>query len=85
MTFQETDDLILVNIDDGSVSTSSSGTVELPEVPPAAADCFTQRCPLSHHDILPLLSDTLTVDNVAPAPAGAPRWRSTLTCISASA
>ncbi|XP_029695039.1 DENN domain-containing protein 3-like isoform X1 [Takifugu rubripes] len=40
----ETDDLILVNIDDGSVSTSSSETVELPEVPLAAADCFTQRC-----------------------------------------
>lgn len=85
MTFQETDDLILVNIDDGSVSTSSSGTVELPEVPPAAADCFTQRCPLSHHDVWPPPSDTLTVDNVAVAPAGAPRWRSTLTCISASA
>lgn len=47
MTFQETDDLILVNIDDGSVSTSSSETVELPEVPQAAADCFTQRCPLT--------------------------------------
>lgn len=83
MTFQETDDLILVNIDDGSVSTSSSETVELPEVPQAAADCFTQRCPLSHDDISPQLSDILTVDDVAPA--GAPRWRSTLTCISVSA
>lgn len=85
MTFQETDDLILVNIDDGSVSTSSSETVELPEVPPAAADCFTQRCPLSHHHVSPLLSDTLTADDVALAPAGAPRWRSTTTCISVSA
>ncbi|KAM3614824.1 uncharacterized protein V6R79_019413 [Siganus canaliculatus] len=40
----ETDDLILINIDSGSVSTSSSDTVDLPEIPPAAADCFTQRC-----------------------------------------
>uniref|UniRef100_H3DM09 DENN domain containing 3 n=1 Tax=Tetraodon nigroviridis TaxID=99883 RepID=H3DM09_TETNG len=40
----ETDDLILVNIDDGSVSTSSSETVDLPQIPPAATDCFTQRC-----------------------------------------
>lgn len=85
MAFQETDDLILVNIDDGSVSTSSSETVEVPEVPQAAADCFTQRCPLSHHDVWPLLPDTLTVDSVALAPAGAPRWRSTSTCISVSA
>ncbi|XP_061572742.1 DENN domain-containing protein 3-like isoform X2 [Cololabis saira] len=40
----ETDDLILVNIDDGSVSTSSSDTVDLPDIPSSAADCFTQRC-----------------------------------------
>ncbi|XP_041799023.1 DENN domain-containing protein 3-like [Chelmon rostratus] len=40
----ETDDLILINIDNGSVSTSCSETVDLPEIPPAAADCFTQRC-----------------------------------------
>lgn len=84
-TFQETDDLILVNIDDGSVSASSSESVELPEVPPAAADCFTQRCPPSHRDVSPLLPDTLTADDVALAPAGAPRWRSTLTCTSVSA
>uniref|UniRef100_UPI003AAD2776 DENN domain-containing protein 3-like n=1 Tax=Centroberyx gerrardi TaxID=166262 RepID=UPI003AAD2776 len=40
----ETDDLILINIDDGRVSTSCSETVDLPEIPLAAADCFTQRC-----------------------------------------
>ncbi|XP_027142101.1 DENN domain-containing protein 3 isoform X2 [Larimichthys crocea] len=40
----ETDDLILINIDNGSVSTSCSEIVDLPEIPPAAADCFTQRC-----------------------------------------
>uniref|UniRef100_A0A8D3BB48 UDENN domain-containing protein n=1 Tax=Scophthalmus maximus TaxID=52904 RepID=A0A8D3BB48_SCOMX len=40
----ETDDLILINIDGGSVSTSCSDTVDLPHIPPAAADCFTQRC-----------------------------------------
>ncbi|XP_070767855.1 DENN domain-containing protein 3-like [Enoplosus armatus] len=40
----ETDDLILINIDNGSVITSCSETVDLPEIPPAAADCFTQRC-----------------------------------------
>ncbi|TKS82005.1 DENN domain-containing protein 3 [Collichthys lucidus] len=39
----ETDDLILINIDNGSVSTSCSEIVDLPEIPPAAADCFTQR------------------------------------------
>ncbi|KAG8010100.1 DENN domain-containing protein 3 [Nibea albiflora] len=40
----ETDDLILINIDNGSVSTSCSEIVDLPEIPSAAADCFTQRC-----------------------------------------
>ncbi|XP_058502765.1 DENN domain-containing protein 3-like [Solea solea] len=40
----ETDDLILINIDSGGVSTSCSDTVDLPHIPPAAADCFTQRC-----------------------------------------
>ncbi|XP_063734972.1 DENN domain-containing protein 3-like isoform X2 [Eleginops maclovinus] len=40
----ETDHLILINIDNGSVSTSCSETLDLPEIPPAAADCFTQRC-----------------------------------------
>lgn len=85
MIFQETDDLILVNIDDGSVSTSSAETVELPEVPTAAADCFTQRCPRSNHDTSLLLPKILKVDNVALAPAGAPPWRSTLTCTSVNA
>lgn len=45
MITQETDDLILVNIDNGSVSTSSSETVDLPQIPPAARDRFAQRCP----------------------------------------
>ncbi|XP_038567498.1 DENN domain-containing protein 3-like isoform X2 [Micropterus salmoides] len=40
----ETDDLILINIDNGSVSSSCSETVDLPEIPPAVAHCFTQRC-----------------------------------------
>ncbi|XP_067457716.1 DENN domain-containing protein 3-like [Thunnus thynnus] len=44
----ETDDLILINIDNGSVSTSCSETVDLPEIPPPAADCFTQRCQSLH-------------------------------------
>ncbi|XP_061771718.1 LOW QUALITY PROTEIN: DENN domain-containing protein 3-like [Nerophis ophidion] len=39
----ETNDLILVNIDNGSVSTSCSDTVDLPEIPSLTADCFTQR------------------------------------------
>ncbi|XP_068995549.1 DENN domain-containing protein 3-like [Embiotoca jacksoni] len=42
----ETDDLILINLDNGSVSTSSSDTLDLPDIPPAAANCFTQRCQL---------------------------------------
>ncbi|KAF7657656.1 hypothetical protein LDENG_00023980 [Lucifuga dentata] len=40
----ETDDLILINIDNGSVSSSHSETIDIPEIPLAAADCFTQRC-----------------------------------------
>ncbi|XP_024122822.1 DENN domain-containing protein 3 [Oryzias melastigma] len=40
----ETSDLILVNLDDGSVRSSSSDTVDLPDIPPVAADCFTQGC-----------------------------------------
>uniref|UniRef100_A0A7N6AAA9 UDENN domain-containing protein n=1 Tax=Anabas testudineus TaxID=64144 RepID=A0A7N6AAA9_ANATE len=39
----ETDGLIIVNIDKGSVSTSCSKTFDLPDIPPAAADCFAQR------------------------------------------
>ncbi|XP_014860230.1 PREDICTED: DENN domain-containing protein 3-like [Poecilia mexicana] len=39
----ETDDLILVNIDDGTVSTSLSDAIDIPEIPPAAANCFMQR------------------------------------------
>lgn len=42
LLWQETSDLILVNLDDGSVRSSSSDTVDLPDIPPAAADCFTQ-------------------------------------------
>uniref|UniRef100_A0A3B3ZDS1 UDENN domain-containing protein n=1 Tax=Periophthalmus magnuspinnatus TaxID=409849 RepID=A0A3B3ZDS1_9GOBI len=40
----ETDDLVLINLDNGSVSTSCSETVNLPEIPGSAAECFTQRC-----------------------------------------
>uniref|UniRef100_A0A3P8RL27 DENN domain containing 3 n=1 Tax=Amphiprion percula TaxID=161767 RepID=A0A3P8RL27_AMPPE len=40
----ETEDLILINIDKGTVCTSSSDTIDLPDIPPAAAECFTQRC-----------------------------------------
>uniref|UniRef100_A0A8C5B566 UDENN domain-containing protein n=1 Tax=Gadus morhua TaxID=8049 RepID=A0A8C5B566_GADMO len=40
----ETDDLILIHIDAGTVSRSQCDTVGLPEIPIAAADCFTQRC-----------------------------------------
>uniref|UniRef100_A0A8C7G5Q8 DENN domain-containing protein 3 n=1 Tax=Oncorhynchus kisutch TaxID=8019 RepID=A0A8C7G5Q8_ONCKI len=39
----ETDDLILVNIDDGIVSSSSSDGVDLPDVPLAARECFLTR------------------------------------------
>uniref|UniRef100_A0A3P8NY47 UDENN domain-containing protein n=1 Tax=Astatotilapia calliptera TaxID=8154 RepID=A0A3P8NY47_ASTCA len=42
----ETDDLILINIDNGSLSTSTFDTVNLPDIPPVAAHCFTQRCKL---------------------------------------
>uniref|UniRef100_A0A673B4I4 DENN domain-containing protein 3-like n=1 Tax=Sphaeramia orbicularis TaxID=375764 RepID=A0A673B4I4_9TELE len=40
----ETDDLILIDIDNGNVSTSCSETIDLPDIPPAAAECFTERC-----------------------------------------
>ncbi|KAM6995076.1 DENN domain-containing protein 3-like isoform 2-T3 [Tautogolabrus adspersus] len=40
----EIDDLILINIDNGSVSTSHFETLGLPEIPQAAAECFIQRC-----------------------------------------
>ncbi|XP_041844425.1 DENN domain-containing protein 3-like isoform X2 [Melanotaenia boesemani] len=41
---EETDDLILVDIDNGSICTSFSETIDLPDIPPAAADSFAQRC-----------------------------------------
>lgn len=72
MISQETDDLILVNIDDGSVSTSCSEMVHLPQIPPAATDRFTQRCPLSSRKVVsPLLFDEFTVHNMALDRAGA--------------
>ncbi|XP_074540387.1 DENN domain-containing protein 3-like [Halichoeres trimaculatus] len=40
----ETDDLVLINIDSGHVSTSHSKSLGLPEIPQAAADCFIERC-----------------------------------------
>ncbi|XP_055359180.1 DENN domain-containing protein 3-like isoform X2 [Betta splendens] len=40
----ETDGLILVNIDKGTVYASSWDPVDLPDVPSDAADCFTERC-----------------------------------------
>ncbi|XP_035648762.1 DENN domain-containing protein 3 isoform X2 [Oncorhynchus keta] len=39
----ETDDLILVNIDDGTVWSSWSDGIDLPDVPLAAAECFITR------------------------------------------
>ncbi|XP_064883633.1 DENN domain-containing protein 3-like isoform X2 [Oncorhynchus nerka] len=39
----ETDDLILINIDDGTVSSSCSETVDLPDVPFVSAECFSKR------------------------------------------
>ncbi|XP_010871469.2 DENN domain-containing protein 3 isoform X2 [Esox lucius] len=39
----ETDDLILVNIDDGTVLSSRSDKVDLPDVPLAAKKCFITR------------------------------------------
>ncbi|CDR00773.1 unnamed protein product, partial [Oncorhynchus mykiss] len=43
LSSQETDDLILVNIDDGIVSSSSSDGFDLPDVPLAARECFLTR------------------------------------------
>ncbi|XP_015248230.1 PREDICTED: DENN domain-containing protein 3-like [Cyprinodon variegatus] len=39
----ETEDLILVNVDDGIIQTSWSETVDLPTIPLAAAECFISR------------------------------------------
>ncbi|CAL1611210.1 unnamed protein product [Knipowitschia caucasica] len=44
----ETDDLVLINLDNGSVSTSCSETLDLPDIPVSAAECFTQRCQSLH-------------------------------------
>ncbi|KAM9310249.1 DENN domain-containing protein 3-like isoform 1-T2 [Pholidichthys leucotaenia] len=40
----EIDGLILINIDNGSISTSCSDFVDLPDIPSVAADCFKHRC-----------------------------------------
>ncbi|XP_051574526.1 DENN domain-containing protein 3 isoform X2 [Myxocyprinus asiaticus] len=39
----ETDGLILINIDEGTVSSSGCHDVDIPEVPQAAAQCFKRR------------------------------------------
>ncbi|XP_008329742.1 DENN domain-containing protein 3 [Cynoglossus semilaevis] len=39
----ETEDLILVNVDDGTIQSSWSETIDLPFIPLAAAECFTSR------------------------------------------
>lgn len=40
---QETEELILVNIDDGIIQSSWSDTVDLPAIPLAAAEGFVSR------------------------------------------
>uniref|UniRef100_A0A3B3BZP5 DENN domain containing 3 n=1 Tax=Oryzias melastigma TaxID=30732 RepID=A0A3B3BZP5_ORYME len=49
----ETEDLILVNIDDGIVQSSWSDTVDLPSIPAAAAESFLSRaeCLQIHYDL----------------------------------
>ncbi|XP_047240368.1 DENN domain-containing protein 3 isoform X4 [Girardinichthys multiradiatus] len=39
----ETEDLILVNVDDGSIQASWSEALDLPDIPLAAAECFISR------------------------------------------
>ncbi|KAK5607441.1 hypothetical protein CRENBAI_021189 [Crenichthys baileyi] len=39
----ETEDLILVNVDDGSIQASRSEALDLPDIPLAAAECFISR------------------------------------------
>lgn len=40
---QETEELILVNIDDGIIQSSCSETIDLPAIPLAAAESFISR------------------------------------------
>ncbi|MEQ2159952.1 hypothetical protein GOODEAATRI_028475, partial [Goodea atripinnis] len=40
---QETEDLILVNVDDGSIQASWSEALDLPDIPLSAAECFISR------------------------------------------
>ncbi|XP_056154239.1 DENN domain-containing protein 3 [Lampris incognitus] len=49
----ETEDLILVNIDDGNIQSSWSETIELPTIPLNAADSFISRaeCLQLHYDL----------------------------------
>uniref|UniRef100_A0A3P9ME30 DENN/MADD domain containing 3a n=1 Tax=Oryzias latipes TaxID=8090 RepID=A0A3P9ME30_ORYLA len=49
----ETEDLILVNIDDGIIQSSWSDTVDLPSIPVAAAESFLSRaeCLQIHYDL----------------------------------
>ncbi|XP_047461973.1 DENN domain-containing protein 3 [Mugil cephalus] len=49
----ETEDLILVNVDDGTVESSWSETIELPAIPVAAAESFMSRaeCLQLHYDL----------------------------------
>lgn len=43
LCIQETEDLILVNIDEGIIQSSWSETIDLPAIPLAAAECFVSR------------------------------------------
>ncbi|KAM4631110.1 DENN domain-containing protein 3 [Polymixia lowei] len=49
----ETEDLILVNIDDGNIQSSWSETIDLPTIPLAATDSFISRaeCLQLHYDL----------------------------------
>ncbi|KAM9839076.1 DENN domain-containing protein 3 isoform 2-T2 [Aulostomus maculatus] len=49
----ETEDLILVNVDDGFIQSSWSETINLPAIPLAAAECFVSRveCLQLHYDL----------------------------------
>uniref|UniRef100_A0A3Q3IWB8 UDENN domain-containing protein n=1 Tax=Monopterus albus TaxID=43700 RepID=A0A3Q3IWB8_MONAL len=46
-----TEDLILVNIDDGLVRSSCCETTDLPAIPLSAAECFIAECLQLHYDL----------------------------------
>lgn len=78
---EDIEDLVLIDIDRGTVTSSSSNTQELLDVPQAAKDCFIFRCKdlQLHYDLE--LCNSSTHTDINDVRAHRRRWQQTLNTV----